>query len=80
MTVKVTVVSVLEGLLIVNVKRPFVFTDALGIVATTDITPESLFKIATVAGVVFTVNAGFDVPIKVINTVSVFSIIVSSTT
>ena len=80
-TVYVTVVSVVDGLLILNVNKPFVAgSAALGCVAVTLTIAASLSAIVTVAGVVLTVNNGLFVPVKVITTVSGCSNMVSSVT
>ena len=80
-TVYVTVVGVVDGLVMLNVNSPFVAgSDAFGVVAVTVTVAVSLSVIVTVAGVVFTVNNGLFVPVKVITTVSGCSNIVSSVT
>ena len=80
-TVYVTVVGVVDGLVMLNVNSPFVAgSDAFGVVAVTVTVAVSLSVIVTVAGVVFTVNNGLFVPVKVITTVSDGSNIVSSVT
>ena len=80
-TVYVTVVGVVDGLVILNVNKPFVAgSDAFGCVAVTVTVAVSLSVIVTVAGAVFTVNNALFVPVKVITTVSGCSNMMSSVT
>ena len=80
-TVYVTVVGVVDGLVMLNVNSPFVAgSEAFGVVAVTVTVAVSLSVIVTVAGAVFTVNNALFVPVKVMTTVSDGSNIVSSVT